>query len=102
MIRKYTLKELQMFEENADYPWWDRPILDHKERMFYTAVYHQMMSNMCLNDEYHPDYAGGFFDETAYKYYENAQDLIFWKTYGTGEKIESYLSTYRSGPKNEE
>ena len=84
MIRKYTLNELQMFEEEADYPWWSRPILDHKERMFYTAVYHQMMSEMCLTDDYHPDYAGGFFDEMAYKHYEKAHELIFWKKYDRG------------------
>ena len=79
MIKKYTLKELQDFEENGDYPWWTAADT-HNERMFYTAVYHQMMVNMCLNNDYHPDYAGGFFDQMVYKYYENAHDLIFWKT----------------------
>ena len=86
MIRKYTLNELQMFEEEADYPWWNRPIIDHRERMFYTAVYHQMMSEMWLTDDYHPDYAGGFFDEMAYKHYEKAHELIFWKKYDRGAK----------------
>ena len=102
MIRKYTLKEFQTFEEEADYPWWSRPILDHKERMFYTAVYHQMMADMCLNNVYHPDYAGGVMDKCVFKYYENAHDLIYWKTFGSGPKVEHYLSTYRSGPKDEE
>jgi len=100
-MKRYKYEELCDIYENGENPWW---IIgdNHNERMFYTAVYHQMMSNMCVNDEYHPDYAGGVVDRWMFEYYENAHDLIYWKTYGTGQKIESYLSTYRSGPKDEE
>lgn len=77
MIKKYTYEEL-IDTSQGDYPWWTTGET-HEERMFYTAVHHQMMANMCLNNEYHPDYAGGVIDKFVYKYYENAHDLIYWK-----------------------
>jgi hypothetical protein len=82
-MKRYKFEELCDIYENGENPWW---IIgdNHNEKMFYTAVYHQMMSNMCVNNEYHPDYAGGVVDKWMFKYYENAHDLIFWKTYGRG------------------
>tara|TARA_B100001250_G_scaffold14918_1_gene13010 strand:- start:24602 stop:24862 length:261 start_codon:yes stop_codon:yes gene_type:complete len=82
-MKRYKYEELCDIYENGENPWW---IIgdNHNERMFYTAVYHQMMSNMCLNNEYHPDYAGGVVDKWMFKYYENAHDLIYWKTYDRG------------------
>ena len=85
MVKKYTFEELCDIYDKGEAPWW---IIgnNHNERMFYTAVYHQMMVNMCLNNEYHPDYAGGVVDKWMFKYYDSAHDLVFWKTYGTGRK----------------
>lgn len=99
-MKRYKFEEILDLSYGED-PWWETAE-NHNERMFYTAVYHQMMADMCLNNEYHPDYAGGVMDKWVFKYYENAHDLIFWKTYGTSKDIEHYLSTYRSGPKDEE
>ncbi len=79
MVKKYTFEELLDLSYGED-PWWTTAET-HDERMFYTAVYHQMMADMCIvKNAYHPDYAGGVVDECVYKYYDSAHDLIFWKT----------------------
>ena len=81
MIKKYTLEELISLSQ-GDYPWWNTGET-HDERMFYTAVYHQMMADMCLVNAYQPDYAGGVVDKFVFEYYDSAHDLIFWKTQTT-------------------
>ena len=86
MIKKYTFEELLDLSYGEEL-WWQAAD-NHDERMFHTAVYHQIMSHMCLNNEYHPDYAGGVMDKWVFKYYENAHDLIFWKTQNHGGKNE--------------
>lgn len=85
-MKKYEFEEL-LDLSYGEYPWWTTRAKD-SERMFYTAVHYQMMVNMCLNNEYHPDYAGGVIDNFSFKYYENAHDLIYWKTNGNGKKNE--------------
>tara|TARA_X000001382_G_C3021560_1_gene131843 strand:+ start:21 stop:281 length:261 start_codon:yes stop_codon:yes gene_type:complete len=85
-MKKYKYEELCDIYDKGEAPWWI--IGNNHSTMFYTAVYHQMMANMCLNNEYHPDYAGGVVDKWMFKYYENAHDLIYWKTYRSGPKDE--------------
>ena len=84
MVKKYTFEEL-LDLSYGEYPWWTTAD-NNDERMFYTAIHHQMMADMCLVNAYHPDYAGGVVDKFVFEYYDSAHDLVFWKTYGTGRK----------------
>ena len=82
-MKKYEFEEL-LDLSYGEYPWWTARAKD-SERMFHTAVHHQMMCIMCLDNRYHPDYAGGVIDNTVYKYYERAYRKVKYLSTLVGE-----------------
>ena len=49
---------------------------------------------MCLNNEYHPDYAGGVTDKWVFKYYDSAHDLHFENIQYWKKKMKKDCPTY--------
>ena len=78
-MKLYTLEELDELQEDGYYTWWNRPNLDYKINNFNRAVHYRMMSEMCLDNQWHPDYGGGVIDKHMYTYYVKAHEVIFWR-----------------------
>ena len=80
-MKKYTLKELDELQEDGYYTWWDRAdgTAHANQNNFNRAVHYRMISEMCLDNQWHPDYAGGVIDKHMYTYYVKAHEIIFWR-----------------------